>query len=561
MKLLSLLLLFGVILAACQPNQNPAAAPNRGGSQPDYQWIFEAPAESLAVLPAPDSARQVQALISIQGGSLTASGADGTRYTLEIPSDALTREILIRMTPLASLSGLPFGSGEVMAVQIEPEGAFFNNFLTLTITPPQAIPPDQQILYGFQGSQNMLTLAAPVVNSAEIKILIQHFSGYGVTKGLLADIEPYRQRLGGDAESRLQSEAAYHLQRVRQQQLLGPGETGDDLQALFEDLFDRFDREVVQPRIAAAGESCAAGKLALQTVLSFERQKQLLGMGSEEGMGSVQSLFENVGMTCLNEEYELCAEDHIIHRMIPVWLGFERQAQLLGAGEGESPLSQEARRLTEQCLRFELEFYSSASFDYEGDGYDSVVRSKVPLRFNAGDMKFTGKAPLVNESFEFRTKGCSVNSQRGGSTFEVIDFMYISDTQSPNDQLGYVRDLEMTYFPEATTEVFTVTCPGPPKVTYTSPPTPLWWGIYLVTHYEELGKMDSGISVPPADLLEELTFGGGMSLPVNAGEGYSATDWEILGGEYFAKKEWIKELSGEGIIEAGTLKLYHRPGK
>lgn len=561
MKLLSLFLLFGVILAACQPNHNPAAAPNRGGSQPDYQWIFEAPAESLAVLPEPDSARQVQALISIQGGSLTATGADGTHYTLEIPSDALIRETLIRMTPLASLSGLPFSSGEVMAVQIEPEGAFFNNFLTLTIIPPYAIPPDQQILYGFQGSQNELTLAAPVVNSAEIKILIQHFSGYGVTKGLLADIEPYRQRLGGNAESRLQSEAAYQLGRVRQQQLLGSGETGDDLQALFEDLFERFDREVVQPRIAAAGESCAAGKLALQTVLGFERQKQLLGMESEERMGSVQSLFENVGMTCLNEEYELCAEDHIIHRMIPVWLGFERQAQLLGAGEGESPLSQEARRLTEQCLRFDLEFYSSASIDYEGDGYDSVVRSKVPLRFNAGDMKFTGKAPLFNESFEFRTKGCSVNSQRGGSTFEVIDFMYISDTQSPNDQLGYVRDLEMTYFPEATTEVFTVTCPGPPKVTYTSPPTPLWWGIYLVTHYEELGKIDSGISVPPAELLEELTFGGGMSLPVNAGEGYSATDWEILGGEYFAKKEWIKDLSGEGIIEAGTLKLYHRPGK
>jgi hypothetical protein len=561
MKQFSVFLLLVLILSAWRPGNNPATAPDRGASQAEFQWIFETTNEPLVITTVPDIARQVQALIPLQGGSLTVSGADGTRYTLEIPPDALTTETLISMTPLASLEGIPFGSSEVMAVQLEPEGAFFNNFLTLTITPPQEIPLDQQILYGFQGSQNELTLAAPVINSAEIKILIQHFSGYGVTKGLLADIEPYRQRLGGAAESRLQSEAAYQLGRVRQQQLLGTGDTGDDLKTIFEDLFARFDREVVQPRLAAAGESCAAGRLALQTLLSVERQKQLLGMSSDEDVSNMQNLFETVGMTCLKEEYELCAEDHIIHRMIPVWLGIERQSQLLGAPEGGTPLTQEARRLTEQCLRFDLEFYSSGSFDDGGDGYDSVVRSKIPIRFNTGDMKFTGKAPLVNESFEFRVKGCCVNNQRGGSTFELIDFAYISDTHSPNDQLGYVRDLNMTYFPERTTESFTITCPGPPDVTYTFPPSPLWWGIYLVTHFEELGDMDSGISVPPAELLEQLTFGGGMNLPVNAGGGYTATDWEILGGEYFAKKEWIKELSGEGVVETGTFKLYHRPGE
>ena len=37
--------------------------------------------------------------------------------------------------------------------------------------------------------------------------------------------------------------------------------------------------------------------------------------------------------------------------------------------------------------------------------------------------------------------------------------------------------------------------------------------------------------------------------------------WEVMGGEYFAKKEWIKEDAGLGLVEAGTFKLYHRPGK
>jgi hypothetical protein len=561
MKPLLVLLLVGLILSACQPASNPAVAPNRNDSQSGYDFIFETPTDPLAVTPTPDTARQVQAIIPLQGGSLNATGADGTRYTLEIPPDALTSETLIRMTPLASLSGLPFGSGEVLAVQLQPEGAFFNNFLTLTITPPQPIPVDQQILYGFHGSGNQLSLATPVVQSSEIKILIQHFSGYGVTKGLLADVEPYRQRLGGDAETRLQSEIAYQLGRARQQQLLGSGETTDDLQSILPDLFARFDREVVQPRIAAAGESCAAGRLALQTVLGFERQKQLLGLSSEDNMSRVNDVFQTAGMVCVKEEYELCANDHIIHRMIPVWLGFERQAQLLGAGEGESPLTQEARRLTEQCLRFDLEFYSSATFDAgEGDGFDSVARSKVPIRFSTADMQFTGQAPLVNESFEFRVKGCRVDSRRGGSTFHLNNFKYIADTRSPNDALGYVRDIELTYFPERTTETFTVTCPDSPS--YSTPPSGLWWGVFLITHFSEVGGLSGGISAPPAELLEGLGFGAGMmDLPINPEEGLLASDWEILGGEYFAKKEWTKENTEAGIIEVGTFKLYHRPGR
>jgi hypothetical protein len=38
---------------------------------------------------------------------------------------------------------------------------------------------------------------------------------------------------------------------------------------------------------------------------------------------------------------------------------------------------------------------------------------------------------------------------------------------------------------------------------------------------------------------------------------FVATDWEIFGDAYFAKKEWIKH--GNGVVEAGTFKLYHTP--
>jgi len=53
----------------------------------------------------------------------------------------------------------------------------------------------------------------------------------------------------------------------------------------------------------------------------------------------------------------------------------------------------------------------------------------------------------------------------------------------------------------------------------------------------------------------------GFSLPqLPSGGGYIAEDWDLQSGDYLAKKEWIKEDASLGLTEAGTLKLYHRPG-
>ncbi len=98
-----------------------------------------------------DEARAVEAVIPVEGGVLSATGADGTQYALEIPGDALLVETKIRLIP-AAVSGLPFGGEQTYAAQLEPEGLFFNNFVTLTITPAQEIPLKEQIFFGYSGS-------------------------------------------------------------------------------------------------------------------------------------------------------------------------------------------------------------------------------------------------------------------------------------------------------------------------------------------------------------------------------------------------------------------------
>ena len=567
-RLLIFALIAFFVIPACRLAAGSPSSPAQSNTAPAViNTIFEIPPDPLSISVSLDETHSAEATLPVEGGTLSATAADGTLFTLTVPPDALLNETPIRMTPAASVNAMPFGGEQTYAVQLEPEGLFFNNFATLTITPAQEIPIDQQIFFGYTADGQNLVIAPPVVDSTAISIQLLHFSGYGVTKGLLADIEPVRARIGGDAEKRIQSQVAEALSRERQRQLLGSGESESNLDEIFNEAFKQYEEQVVKPRIAAAGESCAAGRLAVQTLLGFERQKQLLGAGDEGSFGSdIASLMKTVARVCVQEEYEMCAEDHIIHRMIPVWLGLERQYQLLGISGDSGPAPEElqfAKDMAVKCLTFELAFESDANFDAGGgDGYESIVKAKIPLKLNPDELKIKGQSALINDSFEFKASGCSVDSRRGGGTFEAISLIYISDTHSPTDQLGYVRDFDLSYFPGQTSESFTVTCEDSPP--YTSPPSSLWSGIFLVLHFPEVDMSGAGAAAPPQPM---PSFGGmesgfaTITMPaLPSGAGYIAKDWELQSGDYLAKKEWIKEDASIGLVESGTLKLYHRPG-
>ncbi len=542
-----------------EPTAEPTAAPEPAAGGIEAPWIFEPAADPILLAVTLDEAAAVEALIPLDGGTLTAVGADGSRYTLEIPADALLSETTIRMTPLQSFDGLPWGDSTGAAVQLEPAGLAFYNFATLTIEPAQTIPLDQQIFFNYAGEAGSVGLPLPVVDTEAIQMHLLHFSGYGVSKGLLADTEPVRQRLGGRDEARLTSLMSVYLQGERIRQQLGiPGEPflgGKE----FIGLFQEWEDKVVKVREAAAGESCAAGRLALQTRLGFERQKQLLGMADGSSLDGVARLMDVAGRVCLQEEYELCRDEHIIHRMIPVWLGLERQFQLLGMNpEGDwTEVSKFGMELTKKCLRFDLVFESTAVLDEGQDGgYTSIVKSTVPIKFGGLNFTFKGQSALVNESFEMKIPGCSVTSNRGGSTFEVTAFSYEATTATPNDPVGRVTDLTLIYFPGVTSESFSVTCYG---ATYSVPPSPLWTAVFVVSHRGELSLQSGG----PAAIPDPTTILGVGAMPNFGGQGpgFVAEDWEIFGEEYFAKKEWQKEEAEYGIIEVGTFKLYHRPEK
>lgn len=356
----------------------------------------------LTLQPVTDPSRSTTLTIPVAGGTLNATGADGAVYSLVIPVDALLQATTITMTPLTRIDGLDLATDAAYGVQLSPEGAQFQNFVTLTITPPAgaSAPIEKQLPIGWTGAKNVVSVATIDKTSREVKLKLLHFSGYALllaTKGINATMEPARHRFGGDAEARIQSVAAERLMRERQTQLLG-GES-PPIDATLGDLIKQYEDEVIKPRVAAARSSCAAGRLALQTVLGHSRQKQLLGFPDD---GSAQAalfgkVMQDASAACTKEEYSLCRDNHIITRIFPYYLGVSRQAALMGIelnGTASDPIwVQEALAAVEKCLNFELQVnsrldYAISSGNVSDHTVQEVVESRLKLPFNLGTAIF-----------------------------------------------------------------------------------------------------------------------------------------------------------------------------
>src|SRR5690606_18596973 len=145
--------------------------------------------------------------------------------------------------------------------------------------PVTPIPAGEQIPVSYQGTE--LTIARPVMESAGVEIEVPHFSGYGVAKGLLGDTEEARRRLGGSAEARIGSEINAMLAEAQQRER-GGAEPDPEVGVRLQEYFEQYEAEVIAPRIAAAGNSCAEGRLAVDTYLSHARTLELLGYAEDD---------------------------------------------------------------------------------------------------------------------------------------------------------------------------------------------------------------------------------------------------------------------------------------
>lgn len=574
-RILAAMLMIAITMSACRFVTNLTGG---GGDSSTYQYIFETPTNPIKLTVSLDKDHSTEAVIGMEGGTLSTTGTDGTVYKLDIPAKALVSETKITMTPVASLSGLP-GEPHTYAVQFAPEGLYFYEDAILTITPPNPIPVESQIYFNFHGDGTGFGLAAPLKDLQEMKIRVFHFSGIGVAEVSINTLPDLQAQLSGDAMVRIESLVNRRLDEERARERARVEATSLTPEELA-NLIDRYEQQEVAPALESAGDSCVAGKEAIAKVLQLERERQLLGTSSgmsEKAAADLRALISKASINCVKQEYQRCVDEHHINGMIPLYVGLMRMHALLGGEGGPEPEElQVAKDLTTKCLTFELQFHSEGSFDTGDGGYKSAVDGKITLHFDPDTFTISGSGPLDNLSFEFRPPAggsgmkCTAENKTGGSTFEAKTLEYIEDTRSETDPEPYVRDFKLLYFPGVTSESYNIHCTltdSQKHVTYedyAAPPSGYWTGIFFVLHQDELNGAGPGMGVPSMPDMSGLQVGAlpAMPAPVMPEDGgFLATDWEVTPGDaLMASKEWIKDDSATSTTETGTLKLYHKPG-
>jgi len=81
------------------------------------------------------------ALITADGGTITATGSNGAIYSLVIPPDAMPSDTQIAIYPISSVANLPGGAAVSAGVQITPDGIQLRAPATFTILFPGGVDP------------------------------------------------------------------------------------------------------------------------------------------------------------------------------------------------------------------------------------------------------------------------------------------------------------------------------------------------------------------------------------------------------------------------------------
>jgi hypothetical protein len=131
-----------------------------------------------------DTAYSVSGLITAAGGgSLSASAADGTVFTLQVPPEAVFQDQAITMTPVRASGTFPFAGGLSAGVNLEPAGLVLLGGATLSIHTPTPIARSQETPVAWNGAGEDFYLFPPDAGGGDLVLYILHFGGYGVARG------------------------------------------------------------------------------------------------------------------------------------------------------------------------------------------------------------------------------------------------------------------------------------------------------------------------------------------------------------------------------------------
>lgn len=369
-------------LLACSPAKSSNCRASKG------RLALTARPRPARVRPSAAPARAASAEVGRGGGSLSATGADGTTYTLTIPEGALLDTTSVSLTPLAAVRGMPMGARGARAVQIGPAGRELLKPATLAIAPPKLPSSAALTAFGFDANGRQLHLTPVERAGSEARISVFELDGAGIASAAAAARYLFsRSRMPTSLVHQLEQVAAAPRapKRARGSQAMPSDALGAQAFALAVSIQglalsgaidDAVYQYVVWQSLAVMPEAVSWRALITAGFQGgFTRE---IGDARARCLGS-----REIGQMGRLLRYR----DYLYAALITLPL---------------QSLRTDIDQALERCLRFELVYEATiGGANGYGESVDARVASTIPIRMLiAGDTdRFTGQAALVLNSY------------------------------------------------------------------------------------------------------------------------------------------------------------------
>jgi hypothetical protein len=308
-------------------------------------------ARGVTVLADPAHAA-TQRIAAATGGTVTATGADGSRYTLVLPANALISDETISLTPVTGLRGLRGHGRPAAGVQLSPDGLVLLRPATLTIAPARGVPVARQIGYSWHGSGRESGLYPPTLDANSFTMRLVHFSGYELIDGGAADRASLANQPTNVQDRWAEVEAAAAAARAGGDT---PAATARFTRAMHDYLQTQYDA-VVKPQLEAAMGDDTLAYAALQAGLAWAHNAAVLGAGFAAEQRYVTDAMVTILDNAIRASAARCDAGQIafVQRMLAI----ARIRAVLGSPESNADLD-----AIQKCLQFRLDFTANSTMN------------------------------------------------------------------------------------------------------------------------------------------------------------------------------------------------------
>jgi hypothetical protein len=449
----------------------------RGGEPIDLTELEAFSASAAVVQVTLDASLAKTQAIGPLGGSIQLTDAQGTRFVVAFPAQALPAMTDITVTPVAAISGLPFSGGLKAAVRIEPEGLIPAKTVRLTITPASAVPPAQQLTFSFRGLQGELFLAPPLAGAA-IVVPMHRLGGFGLGAGTAADLTAQLLRLPTREEDRLSQRLAGLILPLRRAGKVTPPA------AVSQILQQEFTTRI-KPRLADVKKGNLERNYA--QMRNWSNSAKDSGLAKADTVGSLEAQLEAAEIAAaraqFNRDFGVCIAKRDPDAMRRVFLGYYDLQYL------HAPLTQGDVDKLLRCAHFELHWETEILFtDQFSEGvfqqHDSM-ETTLPLSYSlARNVFFSGNRQPVSQfpKLSFPAVPCfaSLASEPAPVVFTVEE-LHISTLNWYDDNLSPLRLEAALAYSIAPSLVFThwkVSCGGADDTDVITS----WTALYTLAH-------------------------------------------------------------------------------